>query len=162
MSRGPDLAPDENERVQVAVRNLLREYNDNQSELARQLGVKPSTINQGMSGKNGASLQLAKAVAKKLGVWWPELLTGKQAQTGYVPAHLEDDEKIRRTYEFAVEVLGDTARACMNTVLPAVLSSRCTPYLPPYWLARFLIYNQRNPPPTVGELRLAQSGAHAL
>ncbi len=59
------LKPDQNERVrELAARLLREEFNENQSALARRLGVKPPTISRFMDGGQGTSLELAEAIAR--------------------------------------------------------------------------------------------------
>jgi transcriptional regulator with XRE-family HTH domain len=98
-----ELEPAENQRVKSAILQLLKKYGGNQSELARRLGVRSSTISQGVSGKNGASLSLAKAVAKELGIEWPELLTGTKPTSSHASTHAE---RMALVYTVATQALG--------------------------------------------------------
>lgn len=99
-----ELSPSENARVLAAIRALLDRYKGNQSALAQRLGVKPSTINQCVSGKNGVSLATTKAVAKELRVHWAHLLTGTTTTAS-------SDDALAETIHFAQKWLGIEQRA---------------------------------------------------
>jgi DNA-binding XRE family transcriptional regulator len=78
--RGSDLTPEENERVRVALRELIEHYG-NQVKLAPKLGVNQSTLSGILGGRAGASYQLAVAIARQLGRDPRELLAGTSQPT---------------------------------------------------------------------------------
>jgi transcriptional regulator with XRE-family HTH domain len=83
----PTLSPTEVERVLEALRKSLdAQHKNNQSSLARALGVEPSAINQLLSGKNQPSLETAKALGKHTGQdfrqWLDPAPGGERGQNG--------------------------------------------------------------------------------
>jgi transcriptional regulator with XRE-family HTH domain len=65
----PTLSPGEVERILAALKKALKElHRENQSSLARALGVEPSAISQLVSKKNQPSYETAKALGAHLGV----------------------------------------------------------------------------------------------
>jgi DNA-binding XRE family transcriptional regulator len=77
--RGSDLTPEENERVRVALRQLL-ERHGKQTALAPRLGVNQSTLSGILTGRQGASYQLAVAAARLLGTDAADLLAGPRGR----------------------------------------------------------------------------------
>ncbi|MEP7124704.1 MAG: helix-turn-helix transcriptional regulator [Byssovorax sp.] len=70
------LSPEQNERVVGYVRELLKRYHGNQSELAPRLGVTQPTISGIVGGRQTTSYQVALRVAELLGLDEREVLHG--------------------------------------------------------------------------------------
>jgi transcriptional regulator with XRE-family HTH domain len=77
MTRGPDLTPEQNERVKAALRELLKRFG-NQLRLAPKLGVHQSTLSGILGGRTGASYQVAVNVARLMGVNERQILEGAE------------------------------------------------------------------------------------
>ena len=70
------LHPVQNERLRTFVRAMLAGCDDNQSELARRLGVKQGQISEFLSGRKGAGLSLLGAISKYSGYSYDQLVSG--------------------------------------------------------------------------------------
>lgn len=81
--RSKSLTVPQNERVLAALRELLAKHNNNQSEVARKLGVTQATISAFLSGKSGAGNQLVEALMRALRVSRSQLVDGAE---GTMPA----------------------------------------------------------------------------
>lgn len=85
------LSLDRNERLRGLVRSLLADAGDNQSELARRMGlrgitIKGSQFSEFLSEKKGAGLALLDALHSYTGKSYDELITGKGPAAQIAPA----------------------------------------------------------------------------
>lgn len=74
--RGKSLTPEQNARVREAVRELLPRHGSVITALAKALGITQAGLSSFLSGRTGAGLQLATAVARAEGVSLNALLDG--------------------------------------------------------------------------------------
>lgn len=70
------LHPVQNEALRTFVRALLAGHDNNQSELARRLGVKQGQVSEFLSGRKGAGLSLLGAISKYTGHSYDKLVSG--------------------------------------------------------------------------------------
>lgn len=104
----PTLTDDEAARVRAALRRLLHDRSDNQSELARDMKLSQPSISNILSDRTKPSLDTAKRTAYLLGMSVWELLGS--VQLGEVD-EVDEHQPERSRAEAAARLLGIDARA---------------------------------------------------
>jgi transcriptional regulator with XRE-family HTH domain len=74
--RGKSLTTEQNDRVRAAVRELLPAHDGVITALAKALGITQAGLSSFLSGRTGAGMQLAQAVARAKGVSLAMLIDG--------------------------------------------------------------------------------------
>lgn len=120
--RGKSLTVLQNERVLETVRKLLAKYDNNQSELARKLGVTQATISALLSGKSGAGNQLIEALMRVLHVTRSQLVDGleeSQPSFGSAVGWAEAEQLVRQDLPGIPAWAWDSARSLRGISVPS-------------------------------------------